>query len=157
MSAWHHNGTTGLHWPSEKLTQHSEVFLPVHFLLSAGCDDTKLLSYSSHWVIGSDTPIYLWEREKDTNTDEDKMTVKAPEQCFTFSYIYTAKGNWLHPGQKQRVSGAQCWEKLIVLHSSALERQMCSINGRLPSASHRDARVEVLLNYRVVFFLLATA
>lgn len=67
---WRHHRTTGLHWPSERPTQHNQVLLPVHFLLSSGCDDSTLLSqiqelHSSHWVIGYDTPICLWEKERE--------------------------------------------------------------------------------------------
>lgn len=153
------------HWPSERSTQHSEDLLPVHFLLSSGCDDSKLLRYGSHWVIGCDTPIYLWEREKEPIQMKTKwlsrhLSSVSGSLIFTqlrvIDYIQDKNTDWVQKHSVLLLSGAQCWETVIVLHSSALERQMREINDRLPLALHGDARVEVVLNYRGVIFLLAT-
>lgn len=44
--------------------------LSIFSSFSSGCDDSTLLSqiqelHSSHWVIGYDTPICLWEKERE--------------------------------------------------------------------------------------------
>lgn len=125
----HRDSATGLHWPSERSTQHSEDLLPVHFLLSSGCDDSKLLSSGSHWVVGCDTPIYLWEREKEPMKMKTKwlsrhLSSVSGSLIFTqlrvIDYIQDKNTDWVQRRSVLLLSG----ETAIVLHSSAPERRM---------------------------------
>lgn len=152
MSAWRHHRTTGLHWPSERLTQHSQALLLVHFLLflfrlwrlhATEPDPGTPRQSLSHWLWN--TTLSVGKKRERTNIDEDKMTVKAPEQCIVFSYIYTAKGNWLYSRQKHRLSAQTLcliaeWSPVLrngdcssFISSRELERQMGEIHGRLSS------------------------
>lgn len=154
MSVWRHHRTTGLHWPSERPTQHYQVLLPVHFLLflfrvwrlhATEPDPGAPQQSLSHWLRYTNLSVGKRERER-TNIDEDKMTVKALEQCIAFSYIYTAKGNWLYSRQKHWLSAQTLcliaeWSPVLrngdcssFISSRELERHMCEINDRISSA-----------------------
>lgn len=82
---------------------------------------TEIQQSLSHWLWY--TNLSVGKRER-TNTDEDKMTVKAVEQRFRFSYIYTAKGNWLHSRQKHWLSAETLC--LIAKWSPVLRNGDCS-------------------------------